>query len=142
MTMFNLIPRQTRNLEKVFTDMFEFPVFRWEDEQTLTPRVNIKENDDQIAMVFEVPGMEKDDIKINIKEGVLTISGQRKLEQEEKQNGYVRTEFQAGSFKRSFTLPDTVNTEKIAADYKNGLLTVALPKLEEVKPKEIDIQVK
>ncbi len=142
MTMFNLIPRQTRNLDKVFNDLFEFPVFRWENQQTLSPRVNIKENDDQISMVFEVPGMEKDDIKINIKEGVLTISGERTMEQEEKQNGYVRTEFQAGSFKRSFTLPDTVNTEKIAADYKNGLLTVVVPKLEEVKPKEIDIQVK
>ena len=142
MTMFNLIPSRTRNLDKVFSDMFEFPVFQWENQQTLTPRVNIKENDDQISMVFEVPGMERDDIKINIKEGVLTISGERKLEKEENQNGFVRTEFHAGSFKRSFTLPDTVNTEKIAADYKNGLLTVVLPKLEEVKPKEIDIQVK
>lgn len=142
MTMFNLVPSRTRNLDKVFSDLFEFPVFRWENQQTLAPRVNIKENDEQISMIFEVPGMEKDDIKINIKEGVLTLEGERKVEHEEKQNGYVRTEFQSGSFKRSFTLPDTVNTEKIRADYKNGLLTVVLPKLEEVKPKEIDIQVK
>ena len=142
MTMFNLIPSRTRNLDKVFNDMFEFPVFRCENNQTLAPRVNIKEDDEQISMVFEVPGMGKDEIKINVKEGVLTLSGERKVEHEENQNGYVRAEFQAGSFKRSFTLPDTVNTEKIQADYKNGLLTVVLPKLEEVKPKEIDIQVK
>lgn len=142
MTMLNLVPSRTRNLDKVFNDILEFPVFRWENNQTLAPRVNIKEDDEQISMIFEVPGMEKDEIKINVKEGVLTLSGERKVELEDKKNGFVRAEFQSGSFKRSFTLPDTVNTEKIQADYKNGLLTVVLPKLEEVKPKEIDIQVK
>ena len=142
MTMCNLIPSRTRNLDRVFNDLLEFPVFRFENSSSLTPRVNIRENDDQIAMTFEVPGMERDEIKISVKDHVLTISGERQTESEERGNGFVRTEFQTGSFKRSFTLPETVNQEKIAADYKNGLLTVTLPKLEEVKPKEIEVKVK
>ena len=142
MTMLNLIPSRTRNLDRVFNDLFEFPVFRFENSSSLIPRVNIRENDDQIAMTFEVPGMDRDEIKISVKDHVLTISGERQTESEEEGNGFVRTEFQTGSFKRSFTLPETVNQEKIVADYKNGLLTVTLPKLEEVKPKEIEVKVK
>ena len=85
--------------------------------------------------------MEKDNFKINVKDNVLTVSGERKDESEEKADNYIRSEIRSGSFSRSFTLPKTVDVDKINADYKNGILELTLGKREEAKPREIDVKV-
>lgn len=106
------------------------------------PRVNVVEDNDQINLTFELPGLEKGDIRVVVEKNVLTISGERKLSEEKKETKYVRSEIRGGSFSRSFTLPDSVAADSIAADYKNGLLVVSLTKKEEQKPKEIDVTVR
>jgi len=98
------------------------------------PAVNIHENDNEYLLDFMVPGMKKEDFQINLENDLLTVSAEIKNENEEKRDGYSRKEFSFGSFKRSFTLPDTVNADNIKASYNNGILEVTLPKKEEAKP--------
>ncbi len=138
-----LVPtnRIAREIDSMVSNFMNFPGFRTEGSSDFTPRVNIRENQDDVFLTFELPGMERKDIKVTIKDNVLTVSGNREFKHEEQDRGFVRTEISTGSFSRSFTLPDTVSGDKISADYKNGLLEVKLPKKEEVKPKEIEVQV-
>lgn len=105
------------------------------------PAVNISETDHEIKLTLEVAGATKEAIKVTIKEGVLTISGQRQLTNDEKDTKQIVSEIRSGEFSRSFTLPETVDTDKIKADFQNGLLLVRLAKLEEIKPKEIEVSV-
>jgi HSP20 family protein len=133
--------RIAREIDNLFDNFFNFPSLRTVDSCDFMPRVNIRDTKDNVIMTFELPGMEKKDIKVTVKDDVLTVSGERRFQREEKENGWVRNEIASGSFSRSFTLPDTVNTDKISADYKNGLLEIKLPKLEERKPKEIEVNV-
>ena len=129
--------------DRMFEDMFHWPVSHRHQPQTegFAPRVNIHESDDNLRLTFELPGMDKKDIKVTLVDGVLTISGKRESAQKAEGDHYHRCEISTGEFSRSFTLPDTVNTDRISADYKSGLLEVTLAKLEEVKPKEIEVQV-
>jgi HSP20 family protein len=99
------------------------------------PAVNISENDKNYVLEFAVPGIDKKDLKIDMNEEVLTISSENKNESEESKNGYKRKEFSYSAFSRSFYVPEDVNTEKIEANYKDGILSVSLPKQEEVKNK-------
>jgi len=141
----NLITRPrsfAREIDTLFNDLLDFPAFRSEVDSDFVPRVNIKEDKDNVRLSFELPGMKKDDIKVSIKDNMMTVSGRRESKKEEKDEKYIRTEIRSGSFCRSFTLPDTINTEKISADYKDGILEVALAKLEEVKPRQIEVKVK
>jgi HSP20 family protein len=105
------------------------------------PPVDIYEDKDGVVLKAELPGMKKDDIDVRVENNVLTMNGQRKREQEVKEDGYYRCERSYGSFSRSFSLPTTVDVKKINASYKDGVLTVSLPKLEEAKPKQIDVKV-
>jgi HSP20 family protein len=89
----------------------------------------------------DVPGIELKDIDIQIENGTLTLKGERKFEKDEKNKGYHRLERSYGSFVRYFTLPDTVDTDHVKADYQNGVLSVTLPKKEVAKPKSIKVQV-
>lgn len=98
------------------------------------PAVNIKEHDDAFEMSFMVPGMKKEDFKINLEDEILTVSAEVETEKEEKKKGYSRKEFAFGSFKRRFSVPDSIEAEKISAAYNNGILEVTLPKKEEAKP--------
>jgi len=138
-----LVPtnRISREIDNLFNSFFNFPSVRTERRCDFMPRVNIKDTKDDVTLTFELPGMEKKDIKVMVKDDVLTVSGERSFKSEEKDDGFVRTEISTGSFSRSFTLPDTVDGEKISADYKNGMLEIKLTKLEEVKPKEIEVKV-
>ena len=106
-----------------------------------SPLVDISETDDKIKVTAEVPGMKKDDIKISIQDNVLTLKGEKKQEKEEKDKNSHRVERAYGAFERSFSLPASVQTDKVKASYKEGVLTISLPKPEEAKPKEIDISV-
>lgn len=106
-----------------------------------TALVNVKESGDSFDLELAAPGMSRDDFKINLDNRVLTISTEKKSENEDKDDGYLRKEFGHYSFSRSFTLPDTVNEDEISAKYEEGILHVNLPKREEivVKPKQIEI---
>lgn len=106
-----------------------------------TPAIDITEDNDAFLVTADLPGLTKKDININIKENMLTISGERKTEKKDENKNYCRTERRYGAFKRSFQLTDKVIADKITASFKDGVLTVNVPKAEEVKPKEIDIKV-
>ncbi len=106
-----------------------------------TPAVDITESEDAYLVGVELPGLTKDDVKITMENNVLTIHGEKKQEKEEKREDYHRSERTYGSFQRSFTLPSSVKSDKIEAQYKNGILTVTLPKVEEAKPKAIEVKV-
>jgi len=95
------------------------------------PAVNIKEENDKFVLELAAPGMKKDDFKINLDNYQLTISAETKNEKKEKEGNYTRREFVFNSFSRSFTLPKTIDIDKIKADYKNGVLDIVLPKKEE-----------
>jgi len=132
----------TRDIDSVFDSFFKAPVMRAGNDADFMPRVDILDEKDSVKINVELPGMKKDDIKVTVDENVLTISGERKSETEEKKQNYIRCERCYGSFTRSFTLPDDVDGEKITADYKDGILTVGLTKIEKPKPKEIMVEVK
>ena len=104
------------------------------------PVVDIDETEDAFVVKAELPGVEKDDVSVNIDNGVLTIKGEKKIETEDKKRH--RVECAYGSFVRSFTLPQEIKAEKIEAEYKNGVLTLTIPKSEEAKPKQIEVKVK
>jgi HSP20 family protein len=105
------------------------------------PAVDIFEDDESIVLEAELPGMSKKDIRVNVNQGVLTLEGERKFSKETKEENYHRIERAYGSFMRSFTLPSTVDTEKIQAEHRDGVLTVRLPKKPEAKPKSVEVKV-
>jgi HSP20 family protein len=132
----------SRDFDTIVDSLFRAPLFKWSADCNFAPRVDIIEDKDSVTLQAEIPGMKKEQIKVMVEDGILTISGERKQEFEKKDKGYLRTERAYGSFSRSFTLPDYVDAEKISADYKDGLLNIALPKTEKAKPKEISVDVK
>ncbi len=103
-----------------------------------TPALDLYQNNDNIVAVVELPGLAKEDIDISLQDGTLTISGERK-DEATPENGATRTERCAGKFRRSITIPTRVDANKVSATYKDGVLTVTLPKAEEAKPKQIQI---
>jgi len=109
-------------------------------EEEWFPAVDVSESDDKITVKAEVPGMEAKDIEISMVGDTLTIKGEKKSEREEKGETYHMVERSYGSFCRSLRVPAVVDADKVEATYKNGVLTVVLPKKEEVKPKAIQIK--
>ena len=105
-----------------------------------TPALDLYQNNDNIVAVVELPGMRKEDIEISLQDGTLTISGERKDERGQ-ENGATRTERSTGKFRRSISLPTQVDASKVTATYRDGILTVTLPKAEEAKPKQIQVNV-
>ena len=105
------------------------------------PPVDIYEKDGNIVVKAELPGLDPKDVDVRVENNVLTLRGQRKLEENVTQDSYHRVERSYGSFTRSFTLPSVVDTEKIQANYKDGVLRLTLPTREEAKPKQIAINV-
>ena len=103
--------------------------------------VDIAENKDEFEVVAELPGLKKNEIHISFKEGALVIEGERKEEKEEKEKNFHRTERRYGKFCRTFNLGNRVKVDAIDASYKDGVLKVRLPKVEEVKPKEIPVKI-
>jgi HSP20 family protein len=105
------------------------------------PVMDVSETDDNVLASIELPGMNKDDIKVSVHDDVLTVTGEKKQEKTETRKGIDRVERSYGYFKRSVVLPVGVDTSKVKAAFKDGILQVTLPKLESKKPKEIPIQV-
>lgn len=105
------------------------------------PLVDITEDEKEFVVKAELPEIKKEEVKVTVEEGVLSISGERKLEKEEKGKKYHRIERAYGSFERTFTLPEGADGAKISAEFKDGVLTVRLPKTEKAKPKAVEVKV-
>ena len=103
--------------------------------------MDIYEDEQSIQLKLEVPGIDEKDLDVKVENNVLTVSGERRFEKEEKEENFRRVERRYGSFVRSFTLPNTVNTEDVTADYSNGVLKVKLAKRAEAKPKQIKVNI-
>lgn len=131
-----------RTLQARFFEPF-FGRFNFLDEEkasgTWAPAVDVAEESDKILVRVEVPGMDEKDLKVNFEDGTLMVSGERQFEKKDDRN-YHRIERSYGSFVRTFTLPRNVDVNKINATYRNGILEIELPKVEEAKPKQISIK--
>jgi HSP20 family protein len=122
------------------------PIRRGEGEEGFTasvwaPPVDISEDDKEYFINVELPGVNKEDVRVTVENGILTITGERKEEKEEKGKKFHRVERMYGTFLRTFTLPDGAAGDKISAEFKDGILKVRLPKSEEAKPKSIEVKV-
>lgn len=106
-----------------------------------SPSVDIFETENELLLKADLPGVEMKDIDIQLENGTLALRGDRKFQNESKEGGFHRIERGYGSFARYFTLPDTVNPEGVKAEYKNGVLTVKLPKKEVAKPRQVKVEV-
>ena len=124
-------------LNRMFTEFYGDAFSRgW------VPAVDIYETDDhEVVLKAELPEMKREDIHITFENGVLTLKGERKVEQEVKRDNFQRLERRYGTFSRSFTLPNTIDPSRISASYKDGVLTVRLPQREEARPKQIAVNV-
>ena len=109
---------------------------------TYLPPVNILEHEDKFVVTAELPGVRKEDVRITITNDVLTIRGEKKHEMGNEGKNFHRVERAAGMFQRSFTLPSLVRADRIEAAYNDGILTITVPKAEEAKPKQIEVNVK
>jgi HSP20 family protein len=105
------------------------------------PLVDITENDQEYLIKAELPEVRKEDVKVTVEQGVLTITGERKFEKEEKGHRYHRVERSYGSFARSFSVPDDADPSKVNAEFKDGVLKVHLTKSEQTRPRQIEVQV-
>jgi HSP20 family protein len=127
-------------MNRLFNTVFDTPspgnggtMRRW------MPAMDLVESGDHFVLRADLPGMSEDDVKIELEEGTLTISGERKAEHEEKEEGYYRVERAFGSFSRSLTLPKGINPDAVSASFDRGVLEVRIPKPEERKPRRISI---
>jgi len=127
-------------VNRLFGDVFE----RAGEESSLTawaPSVDIYETEHELVVKADLPEVDPKDLDIRVENNILTIRGERKFEKKVSEENYLRVERAYGSFARSFTLANTVNSEAIKADYQNGVLTLSIPKKEEAKPKQIKVNV-
>ncbi len=134
--------RNFRSLQSEINRLFDRDMEESTGQMTAwAMRVDIREDENQIVIQADVPGMKQEDIHVNVDNGQLTISGERKFEDAENKDSYHRVERSYGRFSRTFQLPNTTDTGNISASYTNGVLVVTLPKLEEAKPRAIEVKV-
>ncbi len=145
--------RDLANIEREFNRMFnsfnrkfgfsnsDDDVMEYENAMW-TPLADISEDDDNYTVKLDLPGVKKEDVKINYENGQLSISGERKQEREKKNSKYHRVERSYGRYFRSFNLPSKIMEDKIDAEFRDGQLTILIPKSEEAKPKQIEVKVK
>lgn len=139
--------REMEELQNRLLSVFNLTTPRRDDgQESITvsewlPLVDIIEDDKEYLIKAELPEMRKEDVKVTVENGVLTLSGERKLEKEEKGKRYHRIERAYGSFVRSFTLPDDADSDKVSAEFRDGVLKVHVAKSEAAKPKQIEVKV-
>jgi HSP20 family protein len=136
--------RGVSTLQDQINRLFEGSFDRSSDEANLTtwaPAVDIFETEQNLVVKADLPDIKPEELDIRVENNILTIRGERKFEKKVNENNYLRIERSYGSFRRSFSLSNTVNTESIEADYKNGVLTLSIAKREEAKPKQIKVRV-
>ena len=126
------------NLLKEFNDSF----IDNRVDSPWSPSVNIAENEDGYLLTAELPGVNKEDIDIDLKDNTLTLKGEKKAEKKEEKENYIRVERSYGKFKRSFYVSDDIDVSKVDANFKDGVLKIKLVKKEEAKPKQIKVEVK
>ena len=137
--------REMTTLQNRFNRMFDDPFFRvgrLDVDASMgmwNPTVDLYEKDDNFVIKAELPGVDKKDITIDLKDRILTLSGERSYDNEVKEENYYRRERSYGKFQRAFTLPADVDSDKIKAEFKDGVLQVEVPKPEEKKPKQVTI---
>ncbi len=131
-----------RDFDRLFREAFS-PVLGEGELSTRTwaPPVDIYENGDNLVLKAELPGVDPKEVEIRVEDNTLYLKGERKFEKEVKEESYHRVERSDGTFTRSFSLPNTINSDKVQAEYKDGVLTLTMPKKEEAKPKTIKINV-
>lgn len=127
-----------RLFEDAFTRMLSEP----QDNRPWSPAVDIYETENELVLKADLPDVDQKDIDVRVENQTLTIAGERKFEKKESDKGYHRIERSYGSFVRSFAVPNSFDTEAIGAEYKNGVLSVTLPKKETAKPRQIRVEVK
>jgi HSP20 family protein len=138
----SLLDRFEREMERSLESMRR--LIRPEEETATAvwaPSVDIKEEANRYVVQVDLPGVKPEDIEVTLQNGVLTIKGERQTEAKEEKENYRRIERFYGSFFRRFTLPETVEEEKIEANYDKGVLTISIPKKQEVQPKKISVKV-
>jgi HSP20 family protein len=138
--------RELESMSDRLNRVFARPTLSTSGREALTvadwmPTVDISETDSAYLIKAELPEVKKEDVKVTVENGVLTLQGERRQEKEEKGKKYHRVERSYGSFARSFTLPESVDEGAVKAEYKDGMLSLHLPKTEKVKPKSIDVKV-
>ena len=141
--------RWERDMDRMMEDFFGRRMRPWwperwfggEEFDMRTPAVDLFEEKDDIVVKAEIPGMDKDNINVNLSDHTLTIKGEKKKEEEVKEENYYRSERSYGSFVRTLELPKDVHADKVKATFKNGVLEVRMPKTEEAKAKEIKVKV-
>lgn len=136
--------RGLSTLQDQFNRLFNESFRNQPDESALTtwaPAVDIYETPNELVVKADLPDVNEKDIDVRVENNLLTIRGERKFEKSVSEENFLRVERTYGAFSRSFSLPNTVNAEKIGAEYKNGVLTVTLPKREESKPRQVKVTV-
>ena len=137
--------RELSSLQDRMNRLFNASFGESRDEALTTssfaPAVDVYEDEHNVTLKIEVPGIDEKDIDVRVENNTLTVHGERKIEQEEKEENYRRIERQYGSFTRTFTLPTTVDTESVSANYDKGVLKIKLAKKAEAKPKQIKVNV-
>jgi len=130
------------HLDRLFREAFS-PVWGEGELSTRTwaPPVDIYENGDSLVLKAELPGVDPKDVEVRVEDNTLYLKGERKFEKEVKEQSYHRVERSYGTFTRSFSLPNSIDSDKVQAEYKDGILTLTMPKREEAKPKTIKINV-
>lgn len=145
MTLIKWAPRPASifdDMDKMINNVFENDWnFSVRSKTNWSPAVDVKESDNSFTLTADIPGLTKKEVKVNITDGILSISGERKFEDEKESGNYHYRERRYGSFSRTFNLPETVNEEDISASFKNGILSIELPKHEVVLPKEREIKI-
>ena len=126
-----------QNLQDTMNKFFSEPAAN----RPWVPAVDIRETENDLVLKADIPDMKFEDIDVRLENGTLTLRGERKFEATKDEGGWHRGERSYGSFERVFTLPETVNPEGVTADYKNGTLTVTLPKKEIAKPRQVKVQI-
>jgi len=131
-----------RDFDRLFREAFS-PVFGEGELSTRTwaPPVDIYETDENLVLKAELPGINPDSVEIRVEDNTLYLKGERKFEKEVKEQNYHRVERSYGAFTRTFSLPGSIDADKVAANFKDGVLTLTMPKKEEAKPKTIKINV-
>ncbi len=138
--------RELEDVSSRLNRIFGRPLARMGSDEMMsmadwTPSADISETDTEYLIKAEIPGVKKEDVKVTIQDGILTIQGERKMEKEEKDKKYHRIERSYGSFTRSFRLPDDADESAVKAEFKDGLLNVTLTKSAKAKPKSINVSV-
>jgi HSP20 family protein len=130
-----------RIFEEAFNDMLRpFGEAEEVSNRTWLPPVDIRETDESVTLQLDLPGLKKEDVNVTLENNVLSVSGERRFEAKEKNDNYHRLERAYGTFSRSFTLSQSVRSDKVDANFQDGVLTITLPKQEESKPRRISIR--